>query len=55
MVTLSQKQKEITILLKLQKTKTPKKFQLQVGMTVKASLADTRPAPKNLFNGVNND
>jgi hypothetical protein len=39
-------------LLKNQKTKTPTLYQLQVGMTVKASLAATKLAPNNKLHGV---
>lgn len=39
-------------MLKNQKTKTPTLYQLQVGMTVKASLAATKLAPNNKLHGV---
>ena len=39
-------------MLKPQRTKTPTLYQLQVGMTVKASLAATKLAPNNKLHGV---
>jgi hypothetical protein len=45
-------EKEVTNLLIFQKTKTRTLYQLQVGMTLKASLAATKLAPNNKLNGV---